>query len=244
MRARAWRPAGGGGRGPGAAPTAPSPAPCTGRRRRRARRQFFPTGRRSATTRRWSTGSSQGVPRAGPATVWMRMRHPLVAGEQPRRCSASSSSPTPATGSAPRSTGTATSSSTSTSPSTCTACRPASGSAWTPSRSPSRRAWDRRHRAVRRTGADRPGRADAPVRRAGGSTRFRPPMSSTDGHPCGPDVVPGTGHSLRRGSHQTPPLRQGNPRAACRSHRPRRRPRCGPQRAAACCSTPSQISRS
>ena len=39
----------------------------------------------SATTRRWTIASSPGrfLAAQGPATVWMRMRQPLVAGEQP-----------------------------------------------------------------------------------------------------------------------------------------------------------------
>ena len=40
--------------------------------------------RTSATTPRWSTGSSRAASASsGPATVWMRMRDPLVAGEEP-----------------------------------------------------------------------------------------------------------------------------------------------------------------
>ena len=38
----------------------------------------------SATTRRWSTGSATGAfIEPGPAAVWLRMRHPLISGEQP-----------------------------------------------------------------------------------------------------------------------------------------------------------------
>ena len=41
-------------------------------------------GRTSATTRRWSTGScAAAFGEPGPAVVWMRMRQPLVAGEEP-----------------------------------------------------------------------------------------------------------------------------------------------------------------
>ena len=46
--------------------------------------RFSTPARRSATTRRWSTGSSPARSRElGPATVWMRMRYPLIEGEPP-----------------------------------------------------------------------------------------------------------------------------------------------------------------
>ena len=82
MRARGWRIR------TGASSTCPEPTRsrrAAARARSRARpAEFFPTGQDSATTRRWSTGSSSGgFLEPGPATVWMRMRQPLVAGEEP-----------------------------------------------------------------------------------------------------------------------------------------------------------------
>ena len=59
------------------------------RRRRPRRTSPRPTSSsrpdtRSATTRRWSTGSPRAPSRrSGPGIVWMRMRHPLVSGEDP-----------------------------------------------------------------------------------------------------------------------------------------------------------------
>ena len=48
------------------------------------RAPFRRRARTSATTPRWSTGSSRGTSAIpGPALVWMRMRQPLVAGEEP-----------------------------------------------------------------------------------------------------------------------------------------------------------------
>ena len=64
---------------PRAAPREPPPGAAAAEEK-----PFFDTGGTSATTRRWSTGSSPArFLELGPATVWMRMRHPLVAGEEP-----------------------------------------------------------------------------------------------------------------------------------------------------------------
>ena len=57
----------------------PPPGPERGRRS-----SSSPPGRSAGTTRRWSAGSSRAASSSpGPAVVWLRMRQPLVAGEQP-----------------------------------------------------------------------------------------------------------------------------------------------------------------
>jgi hypothetical protein len=75
MRARAWRLRAGERRIPGDAP----PGPEAGRER-----DFFPTGEdvgyHTAMEYRFVRGAFL---EPGPATVWMRMRVPLVAGEEP-----------------------------------------------------------------------------------------------------------------------------------------------------------------
>jgi Thioesterase-like superfamily len=76
MRARAWRLEAGAGGAPGAAPAA---GPAEGRQR-----DFFPTGQEvgyhTAMEYRFVLGAFL---EPGPATVWMRMGVPLVAGERP-----------------------------------------------------------------------------------------------------------------------------------------------------------------
>ena len=92
---------------------------------------FFPTGQEvgyhTAMDVRFVAGSFL---EPGPATVWMRMRHPWSRARRRRRSAGSWSPPTPATGSAPPSTTGAGASSTPTSPSTSCASRPATGSPW------------------------------------------------------------------------------------------------------------------